>query len=661
MNIFAKISPVVAIALLSSCCGFLDQQGETDYSATQVYESTQMTQLRVNGLYGALTSDRLYAQDLAVTFCNNTDIECVDGMYANKDGRRDNAATYRGWGNYYNESLKAEAKNYDMYNELFGMVGNANYTIEGISGSELYKNGSEADQKVMGAMLGEAYVLRAVAYFDLVRLYGDVPMQFESAKDDLSNAYSGKTNRDIILDQLIKDLDKAAELLPWAGQDGYTTEHATKGYALGLKAQVALARAGWAIREKDMGADYVTAAYSDATYPTQRPTDAIRKGYLKEAAEATAEIISSQKHSLNPSFEALWAGIDAAQASYNADKEILFQIPFGLNKSGELGYSVGIRLEHQTSEFGYTNSTGHMSLTAKLLYDYEPADKRRPVTCGLYSIRSTAGENQSKQGTRTDNFIGNKPFGIPCGKWDPRNMSEDWLAVNRAAGGKFGYGINYVKMRYSQVLLMYAEALNELEELGETVANAPLTKYAAINEVRSRAGVADVPATDYAGFFNAIVNENELEFAGEGVRKYDLVRWNLLSEKIMDTRVATANRVQTNTAGKEINWDGKMAFKMTDGIIDDATFSIGYYQKQIEGGVDKNKVSDPKIGQWKTCFGADDEDQTNNADYYCGGLIDVKVRNLSLAKPEVKNRYILPLSNQTISSSGGKLQNSYGY
>ncbi|MBQ0075332.1 MAG: RagB/SusD family nutrient uptake outer membrane protein [Prevotella sp.] len=647
--------PVMGSAMLASCsqCGdFLDQKGKTNYSAQEVYESVQMTQMRLNALYGALTTDRTYAQDLAVSFCNNTDIECVDGLYANKDGRRDNLSTYRGWGNYYNNSLLAESKNYDMYNELFGIVGNANLTIEGISASELYNNG-DAQAK---AFLGEALTMRAVAYFDLVRLYGDVPMQFESAKDDLSNVIKGKTNRDVILDQLLADLTKAAELLPWVDEMGYTTERVTKGYALGLKAQIALTRAGWAIREKDMGADYVSEADADATYPTQRPTDAVRKQYIRMAADAANEVIKSQKHKLNPSFKDLWAGIDAAQATYNADKEILFQIPFGLNKSGELGYSVGIRLEYQTADFGYTNSTGHMSLTAKLLYDYEKNDKRRPVTCGMYSIRSTAGQNFNKEGQRIDNFIGNKPFGIPCGKWDPRNMSTEWLSINKVAGGKFGYGINYVKMRYAQVLMMYAEAVNELEALGETYNTGAMSKNEALKLIRQRAGVDDITTTDCDKFFTAIVNENALEFAGEGVRKYDLIRWNLLAEKIMETRNATVSKKQMNSKGEEMNWDAKIAFKLVDGMVDESTLSIGYYQQQIKGGTAKEKVSDPKIGEWKTAFGTEAEDQLNDANYYCGGLIGCPDY-----QPEVKNRYILPLSNQTISAAGGMMENSYGY
>jgi hypothetical protein len=92
-----------------------------------------------------------------------------------------------------------------------------------------------------------------------------------------------------------------------------------------------------------------------------------------------------------------------------------------------------------------------------------------------------------------------------------------------------------VVIRFSDVLLMYAEAVNEINN-GPT----PLA-IAAFEEVRKRAytgntGMIGSTATDKAGFFNAIVKERYLEFGHEGIRKYDLLRWNLLAAKIAETR-----------------------------------------------------------------------------------------------------------------------------
>jgi hypothetical protein len=90
-------------------------------------------------------------------------------------------------------------------------------------------------------------------------------------------------------------------------------------------------------------------------------------------------------------------------------------------------------------------------------------------------------------------------------------------------------------IRFSDVLLMYAEAVNEIN--GSPTPQA----IAAFEEVRKRAyagntGLIGTTPTDKTGFFNAIVNERFLEFGHEGIRKYDLLRWNLLTTKIAEAR-----------------------------------------------------------------------------------------------------------------------------
>lgn len=634
--------------MLTSCCDYLEQHGATNYSPEQVYQDAAMTRERVNSLYGALTSDRLYGQNLVINFCNNTDIECVDGMYEKSTHKE---AGYRGWGNYEMASLIADSRNYDMYNELFAVVVNANDIISGVN-KYIATSGENAAQQ--NASKAEAMTLRAIAYLDLIRLYGDVTYNFEKPNDDASIANSGKVNRDVILDTLIADLQEAAPLLPWAGENGYTTERITKGYAYGLLAQIALTRAGWAIREGDMNAiyggkyagQYETAEtakdVSDAKYPTQRPIEAKRKE-LYNIAKTALEAAKAGPHSLNSSFENLWAGIDAAQSTYNADPEILFQIPYGLNKSGELGYSVGIRLKEQTSEFGYTNSTGHMSLTAKLIYDYDKGDERRPVTCAPYSIINNDGKGQ-------DDFVGNKPFAIACGKWNPRKMSNDWRQINLNAGGKFGYGINYIKMRYAQILLMYAEVLNELDDI-EGAKNQIL-------ELRKRAFSNDIAtATNYVSGLttkkqvaDAIMLEEELEFAGEGIRKWDLIRWNKLSSAIRETCASVKGHKNVNNNRA---WDSRIGYNYKPGStheFDNASYSYG------ENFLTEIQVYSAGYQLTANFVGKDDNKQNLNAEYYCGGLIGSPERSIP-----VINRYLLPLPAQTITSSNGMMENSYGY
>jgi starch-binding outer membrane protein, SusD/RagB family len=99
--------------------------------------------------------------------------------------------------------------------------------------------------------------------------------------------------------------------------------------------------------------------------------------------------------------------------------------------------------------------------------------------------------------------------------------------------------VNWPLIRFSDVLLMFAEADNEINNGPSAAAKA------AFEQVRLRAygGNASLIGTtpsDYQGFFNAIVKERALEFGSEGIRKYDLIRWNLLEQKINETKTTLA-------------------------------------------------------------------------------------------------------------------------
>ena len=219
------------ILAFTSCSDFLDQKSASELDTENTYNSEYYTSTFINKIYGGLTQDRTYSQDMAFIYHMNSDVELVDGLGANAT-----LISERGFCNY--NTTPAYAKLADLWTALYGVIENCNLAIDGI------RNSAIADRQSMKFALGEAITIRAMIYFDLVRLFGDIPMKMEPTKDDLSNVYMPKTDRDVILSTLITDLEEAVELLPWAGQNGYTTERATKGYAHTLAAQIALTKAG---------------------------------------------------------------------------------------------------------------------------------------------------------------------------------------------------------------------------------------------------------------------------------------------------------------------------------------------------------------------------------------------------------------------------------
>ncbi|MBR0038246.1 MAG: RagB/SusD family nutrient uptake outer membrane protein [Bacteroidales bacterium] len=650
-----RILGMAALAMgtlaFTACEDFLDQKSASEYSSENVYNSVYNTGLTINTLYGSLCQDRTYSQSMSIHAGTNTDIELIDGLGAN--GTVEGGANgERVWGNY-NLTPSYYSAIGDIWTKLYEIVENANLSIEGIRNSDILTSGTSSQQKQMKAYLGEALTLRAMVYLDIIRLWGDVPMKFEPTLSDLSNAYLDKTDRDVILDQLMTDLDEAIGYLPYAGTDAdYTTEHVTRGYAEALYAQVALTRAGYVIREKAKDG-YVTASSeatysylgktSDDVYPTQRPADADRKALYEKALVKLQSVINSGYHKLNPSYENEWYLINQLQLD-NTYRENLFEIPMGVGVNSELGYTIGIRLNGTTSAFGYSNSSGKVKVTAPYFYSFRHendfVDTRRDVTCGNYQIKDETRNGASV--TFDSPLNSNAPFGIYVAKYNPRWMSEQWLAVNLAAASKVFTGINCVKMRYSQVLLMYAEVLNELygptAEAVDALTQVHCRAFSDAAQTQEQAYIQS-QATDKDTFFAAIVQENAWELGGECARKWDLIRWNLLTDKINQMKTDYKNAIDNG------DWPGTVYYKYADDgntILDLSSFTwygtpastAGYY------------------GSAKGYGDMNDTQYNTNLNALSGGLVN---------SPAVKNRYLIPLYTTTISSSNGVLSNSYGW
>lgn len=645
-NIAKAFILAAGVMSMASCSDFLDQTSPSELTNETISQSTYYTGLTVNKIYGGLAQDATYSQYIPIIWGLNSDCELVDGLGDDAT----NATSERGNMNY--NANPGWSRLAQVWDAMYGVIENANLTIEMVESSPLTTGGG-SDQKTMERYKGEALTLRAMLYFDLIRFFGDIPLKLESSKSDLSNAYLEKTDRDVIMDTLIVDLKKAIELLPWAGEvSTYSTEHVTKGYAHALLANIALTRAGWAIREKAKDG-YETAIYTDATYPTQRCDAATRKAMYELALEHLSAIISNGTHKLNPSIENEWYLLNQRQLDQTY-RENIFEIPMGLGVSSELGYTVGVRINGASAQYGAKgNASGKMKVTAPFFWSFDKKDLRRDITCCNLQLKETSG-------VLKEEMLGNTPFAIYVGKWDIRKMNEEWRQAAIATGNaKWMSGINVVRMRYPQVLLMYAEVMNELAGPdGNYAGSAGMTARQALAEVHCRAfdqadkaeaqSYIDAIPADKETFFEAIVDENAWELAGEGVRKFDLIRWNLLAEKTQefkDNYVAQMN--------DEINgYPEKIYFNYTDEsktVIDMS--SVEWY------GLPEGKTS-ADYDDSKDFFGKERTDATQknltvNLPSISSGLVGDNV--------EVKNRYLLPIGSTTISASNGTLYNSYGY
>ncbi|MCD7898306.1 MAG: RagB/SusD family nutrient uptake outer membrane protein [Bacteroides sp.] len=632
-KIFNKIFLGIGFLAITGCSDFLEQSSPSDLEGNNIFNSVYYTELMLNEGYGDMTLDATYSQYIPIVWGLNSDCELVDGL----GNDATNTASERGNMNYNSSPGWGSLSN--LWNAMYGIIETANTVVEGVEGSSLLLT-DNADRRNMLRLKGEALTMRAMIYSDLIKFFGDIPMKFETTKTDLSNVYLAKTDRDVIMDSLILHLQEAIEYLPWAGESSTTTERITKGYAHALLANIALTRAGWSIREAAKEGYETAVSNSDPTYPTQRCGADKRAEMYKLAEKHLSIVINSPVHNLNPSIENHWYLINQRTLD-NSYRENIFEIPMGLGRSSELGYTIGVCINGSSSRYGIKgNSSGKLKLTAPYLYSFDRDDLRRDLTCATYELKE-------EDGILKENMQGNNPFQIYCAKWDIRKMNEEWRdrAIN-TGDAKWMSGINVVRMRYAYVLLMYAETVNEL--YGPDIkGGAGLSAREALEAVHvrsfdedkkagARTYITDIPATK-EDMHEAIVQENAWEMAGEGFRKFDLVRWNLLSDKIDEFKAKYEDEI-------EKVYPEKLYFKLN------ADYSID--MSSVDWYGDLTDYTGYESTDWygKEATATTQTQLTVNIPSISSGL-----------NATVRNRHLLPIASTTISASNGKLHNSYGF
>lgn len=612
-----KILIITAFACIGlvSCKDYLSTSSPSEFTSDLVFTSPVYTEYAIMGTYALLTQNQLYAQRLPVHYATNTDIEIAG---ADATTYKDNGV--RGLSNYVgNPSNTYIARE---WSQMYKLIERANLCIQGIKNSPAIKT---ADSTVMKRYLGEALTLRALVYSEIIKHWGDVPFKIEPTKYDLSNAYDLPTDRDIIYSRLIEDLQLAETYVPWLYSNGYNTaERITKGFIKGLIARLALYRGGYSIRNKP-------------GFPTERGDN--WEYYYELARQKTSEVMSSGIHKLNTNYVDIWKKLCALQLE-NTFNENLFEVANGLSRSGEIGYAIGVRF-YTNSKYGYGNNANTVSTTAVYFYSFDQSDLRRDATVAYYTYSNSNGD--------TKEFIQNKnPLSFNFQKWDQRYMSDSFIAQNLAVNGKAGYGINWVIMRYADILLMFAEADNALRgEPSQEAKNALIqVRNRAFKEADRAVKVNDYVnnLNDEQSFFNALVNERAWEFGGEAIRKYDLIRWNLLSAKIEEQRVNFKKMLNKEAPYQNLPAYLFYKYEPNGEIIDKS--DINFYV---------NKGSSNISGYTRVVWlsGLTDDNKTdykNRIDLFSSGL-----------NATVPNRHLYPIASSVISESGGTIKNAYGF
>ncbi len=469
-------------AMFTACEDELMEEPISQYAAETFFQNPVQANMAVLGVYDILGEADTYGKQLSMIYTTDTDLQHMRG--ANFSGDKRLICHYNA-----SPGLQWIEKTW-LY--LWIGIERANVVIAKIPEMDAYTNGTEEDINLLKRYLGEAKFLRGLFYFDLVRNWGTVPIKTIPTKagDDLNISRAPLSQ---VYDLIDQDMTDAAELVPWLSEIGTMNERVSKGAVLGIHARICLARGGY---------------YLDLDGVRKRVDN--YQEYYQKAANLTKRVIDSGEHELNSSYEKVFRNYCENVVD---SKESMFEVGFfnpegGTKNSGIIGSYNGPKT-HPKSPYGRANS--FINTTPVVYNRFSENDLRRDVAIATYEVLEDGSHKE-----RT----GKKKW-----QWAPGKWRRDWHTA--APKNPNNTDINWVLLRYSDVLLMYAEAENEIN-------NGPTTTaYDAINQVRARAGIEDIATgLNKDDFFEAIKNERALELCFEGWRKLDLYRWNILGETL---------------------------------------------------------------------------------------------------------------------------------
>lgn len=373
----------------------------------------------------------------------------------------------------------------------------------------------------MKELVAQAKFLRAFLAFDLVKYWGDVPFKTDYTAG-YESAFNGRISREEIYDYIIEDLDFAKENLQ-KGSASLSPEIPSQGAAHAMLMRVYLQRAGYSLQQDGS---------------LNRPADDKRKAYFDAVIAEWTAFQNKGYHNFHPGgYLKLFQGYSGGVLN---SMENLWEIAFNPTGSGYKDNSGtwatynGPAVE-APGKGAPAESMGRANAFFRVLPVwkdfFEANDERRDVMVCTYQYKWDADKKAHK-------LVENKKLT----DWYPGKWRREWMPKGFVDPNNTG--VNYCPLRYADVVLMAAEAYNEIGNTPEA--------WRLLNEVRHRAGATETnslqaykaaqPNLYELPYFNsgdeadnfrtALYWERGFELAFEGQRKYDLLRWGILGDAL---------------------------------------------------------------------------------------------------------------------------------
>lgn len=454
----------VAVALVSmtftACKNYLDVPPQGQVTQGQIITDPTQAANLVTGIYNVFYIGGFDPDIDSFQFVIATDIASDDA---------DKGSTPSDYGDADQiDKLQATSTNgvaNNLWSGYYQGIGRANQAIGVLQNAQF-------DAATKNKLIGEARFLRGLFYFNLVRLFGGVPLlnRVPAASEANNDEFQTRATADAIYAQVISDLDFAVANLPDKGQTD--VGRATKSAAQALEAKVYL----------------------------------YRKDYQK-AYDLSQAVISGGKYSLVKNYALIWR-----ENAVNGDgginnSESIFEIQAGVNQDCSAGPNLYVVSQGPRAggKFGWSDlGFGFNNPSQSLVNAYEANDTRKAGTIIFI------------QPTGTVLFDG---FRIP-GQDSVQNSTYSYKAYHsrtqeRNCGGNTDHLPKQLRIiRYGEVLLIHAEAAFQLGKTGEAASD--------IAALRTRAGLSPTPSGGIT--LNTIWHEHRIEMAEEHDRFFDLVR-----------------------------------------------------------------------------------------------------------------------------------------
>ena len=441
-----KIILLLAGAVVGlTSCNKLSEDPKSVIVSSQFYQTTSDATSAVNAVYSTLNSDPagdfpLYGRQLNLLVENASDNQLYSPSNTNPDVRALGTETY----------ISANSRVQKVWQQLYYGINRANIAIDNVPTIQM-------DTTLRARLVRESKFIRALLYFNLVRLYGDVPLVLHNPNStNIDNLLIARTPAAQVYSQIIADLEDATNLpKSYSATD---LGRATSGAAHTLLAKVYLTQQDW--------------------------PDAL--------TQLNLVINGEYGYALFPNY------YDAFQKATKNGVEHIFSVQFETN----LGEANSTQyLSESFTSFNTGTFPIDIPVDTSLYNLFSAKDTRRAVTFYNTVYNAATGQNVVFNNAYTPYF--NKFVDYSLSPLSSQSLS----------------GVNYPVLRYADVLLMKAEALNEIN--GGPTSDA----YNAINQVRTRAQIANLTSgLNQAAFRDSVFLERRKEFIQEGHRWFDLVR-----------------------------------------------------------------------------------------------------------------------------------------